>query len=462
MRNPSFVTHPPGQMWAPFYAVPLSVVFLGGCVDPSLDGTVTLDPTMVTRAFVHVDADPSVRAHVVYGDKNTDEATWTATPEQTGGALDFVLYLHGGASSSFRVEGTDARGHAVSGPLQDVTTEALPRMLPNFRSTIEVALDGLGPWLLTSCLSDNEHAAVVILSLDGGVVWYWQPGDAVVAAARYDALTGTVYGSAFDPTNDGQGYLFEIPVAGGEPVIHPLPWAHHDTVVVDNGDAGPLWAQLVTTFQEVDGQSIAGDTIVEVSRDGVQRVVWSAFDALTPTENSGWNLTPFPNGEPDWTHANGLSYEESEGAYYVSLWWPEQVIKVDRATGNTVWFMGGAENEFTFVGDSGFGPQHAPEFHDGRLGVFDNRDATEGSRAAEYLVDERARTATLEWSYTPEDPQYALVLGDTTRREDGSHLIAWGSTGDIFVTDANNTLGGLLRMEQPLAIGAVSEIGAMP
>ena len=135
MRNPLFVTHPPGQMWALLCAVPLSVLFLGGCVDPSLDATVTLDPTMVTRAFVHVDADPSVRAHVVYGDKNTDEATWAATPKQTGGALDFVLYLHGGASSSFRVEGTDARGHAVSGPLQDVTTDALPRMLPNFRST---------------------------------------------------------------------------------------------------------------------------------------------------------------------------------------------------------------------------------------------------------------------------------------------------------------------------------------
>jgi hypothetical protein len=106
--------------------------------------------------------------------------------------------------------------------------------------------------------------------------------------------------------------------------------------------------------------------------------------------------------------------------------------------------------------------QLALEFHEGRLGVFDNRDATEGSRAAEYLVDERARTATLEWSYTPEDPQYALVLGDTTRREDGSHLIAWGSTGDIVVTDADSTLSGLLRMEQPLAIGAVSEVGVMP
>jgi hypothetical protein len=135
---------------------------------------------------------------------------------------------------------------------------------------------------------------------------------------------------------------------------------------------------------------------------------------------------------------------------------------VDRATGNTAWFMGGAENEFTFVGDSGFGPQHAPEFHDGRLGVFDNRDADAGSRAVEYTVDEPARTATLQWSYAPDDPQYALVLGDTTRRDDGSHLIAWGSAGDIFVTDADSTLSGLLRMEQPLAIGAVTEIGAMP
>ena len=433
-----------------------------------------MDSTMVTRAFVHVDADPGVRAHLVYGERDAEESSWVSTPDLTGGSLDFVLYLRAGTRSSFRLEGTDALGRVVQGPIQDVTTGALPRNLPDFRSTIDLTLDGLGPWLLTSCLSDNEHAAVVILTLDGGVVWYWQPGDAVVAAARFDALTGKVYGSAFDPANGGYGYLFEIPVAGGDPVFYPLPSAHHDTVRIDNGDGGPLWAQLVTTFQEVDGRFIAGDTLVEVSSDGVQRTVWNAFDHLTPTENSGWNLTPFPNGEPDWTHANGLYYDDDEGAYYISLWWPEQVVKVDRATGNTVWFMGGVENEFTFVGDSGFGPQHAPEFREGRLGLFDNRDATEGSRAVEYRVDEAARTATLEWSYAPDDPQYALVLGDTTRRDDGSHLMAWGSTGDIVVTDAftdavtdavtdaNKVPSGLLRMEQPLAIGTVSEIGAMP
>lgn len=435
------------------------LLVLGGCARALPAATVTLDDTMVTRAFVHVDADLGVTAHVVYGD--ADAADTRVTPDASGGALDFVLYVHAGVTTAFQLEGTDADGRTVRGPRQTLDAPALPDGVPAFDAAVPVTLDGFGPYLLTSALSDNAHAVVLIVTTDGRPVWYWQPGDAVVAAARFDAASGTVYGSAFDPANDAYGYLFDVPVRGGEPAVRVLTGAHHDTVRIDDG-ASTVDAQLVTMFQDVDGQTIAGDTLVEVGPDGAQRRVWSAFDALTPTENAGWSLSQFPDHVPDWTHANGLWYDADAGAYYVSLWWSGQVVRIDRASGATDWFMGGAENEFTFADGDAFGPQHAPELVDGRLGLFDNRSASEGSRAVEYTVDDAARTAAVAWSFTPPEPSYALVLGDVTRRPDGAHLMGWGSTGDVYLTDGDDALVGFLRLDQPLAIGAVTELAALP
>lgn len=439
--------------------LPLGALAAVGCVARLPEASVTLDDTMVTRAFVHVDVDPGTTAHVVYGDADADDTR--VTPDADGPALDFVLYAHAGGTTRFRVEGVDADGRAVHGPDQTFDTDALPDGVPGFTEAVPVTVDGLGPWLLTSALSDNAHATVLIVTTDGRPVWYWQPGDAVVAAARYDASSGTVYGSAFDPANDAYGYLFDVPVRGGAPTLRALTGAHHDTVRFDDG-GGPIDAQLVTVFQDVDGQTIAGDTVVEIDAAGGQRTVWSAFDALTPTENAGWTLTQFPDHVPDWTHANGLWYDAASDDYLVSLWWPEQVVRIDRATGATAWVMGGDSDTFTFTDGDAFGPQHAPAWADGQLTVFDNRSASEGSRAVEYAVDEAAHTATVAWQFSPPEPSYALVLGDVTRRADGSHLLGWGSTGDVYVTDADDAVAGFLRLDQPLAIGAVTELAALP
>ncbi len=434
--------------------LPLSIA----CVRTLPDASVTVDTEVVTRALVQLDAGEEITAHVTYGDADADEALWLSTPEQTGSALAFTVYLHAGLESAFRVEGVDANGREVTGPLQTVTAGSLPSGVPVFDTTIDVTVADLGPWLLTTGMSASpEDTAVVITTTDGRTVWYWQPGDAVIPSARFDPATGTIYGTAFDLLNEGYGYLFNLPVAGGDLVTHPLTWAHHDAVLLSDGTL----TTCVSAFAEFEGESIAGDTLVEVAPDGTERTIWSAFDHLTPTVNIGWTISQFPNGEPDWTHCNGIDYDEDQGAYYVSLWGPEQVVKIDRATGDTVWFLGGPENQFDFGDDPGFGPQHAPEFHGGRLHLFDNRDG-EGSRAVAYALDEAAMTATLDWSFEPADPQWALVLGDVSERADGSHLMSWGSGGDIFVTDANEQLSGFLRMDKALAVGQVSEIGEMP
>ncbi len=425
---------------------------------PLPEALLTADPDMVTRVAVHLETDEPITAHAEYGDAGDPQESWSHTPDQTGSTLDFTVYLHADATSGVRVVGTDATGRAVAGPTQEFQVDSLPSAIPDFGSTIDVTLEGLGPYLLTSEMSaDPAETAVTVVTLDGRPVWYWQPGDGVIPSARFDAATGSIYGVVFDLPNAGFAYTFSIPIAGGEVVKHELTWAHHDALLLDDG----VTATLVSTFGEYDGQQIAGDSIVEIDADGNERTVWDAFDHLTPAENHAWNITQFPDGQPDWTHANGLDYDPGEGAYYLSLWGPEQIVKVDRATGNTVWVMGGPENDFDFGDDPGFGPQHAPDYEDGHLRVFDNRNGS-GSRACDYVVDASARTATLDWSFAPADPEWALVLGDVTERADGSHLLGWGSAGNIFVTSPDDQLVGFLQMVKALAVGQVTELGSMP
>lgn len=434
------------------------LLLLAGCTRTLPEATLTVDPDMVTRVAVHLENADVITAHAEYGDAGAPEELWAHTPDQTGSTLDFTVYLHASATSGIRVVGTDARDRAISGPVQEIAIDDLPSGIPEFTSTIDVTLDGLGPFLLTSAMSaDPTETAVTIHTVDGRPVWYWQPDDGVIPSVRYDVASGTLYGVVFDLPNAGFGYTFQLPVAGGDVVKHELTGVHHDALLLEDG----VMATLVTSFDDFEGEEIAGDRIVEIDPDGTERTVWDAFDYLTPAENHAWNITPYPDGQPDWTHANGLDYDPVEGAYYLSLWGPEQIIKVDRATGNTVWIMGGTENEFDFGDDVGFGPQHAPDFEDGRLLLFDNRGAG-GSRACDFVVDETARTATLDWSFEPSDPEWALVLGDVTERADGSHLMSWGSAGNIFVTAADDELVGFLQMDKALAVGQVSELGMLP
>lgn len=455
----------------PFSLVVPVLAGLAACSSPLGEPTVTMDPTMVTRAFVHVDSETPVTAHVEYGDKDADTDTWLTTPSVTGTSLDFVLYLHADTTSQFRIKGEDERGRPVSTRKQEITTEGLPSDIPEFSPMIDVALDGLSPWLLTSLLGGELSASVVtIVTLDGRVVWYWQPEDTVIPSARLDAASGLIYGTGFDIANEGHAYMFTLPLAGtggeaGEVVKHDLQWAHHDAIMLDERETESSPGTIVvpvSTFADVDGVTVAGDSIVEISPDGTETTIWDAFDHLVPAENASWNMTQFPQGQKDWTHGNGLFYDDTDGAYYFSLWGPEQIVKIDRSTGNTVWHMGGPENEFDFGDDPGFGPQHAPEFSNGELRLFDNRNSSSGSRGASYAVDEDARTATLTWSFEPADAQWALVLGDVTLRPDGSHLLSWGSSGDIFMTDAQDELVGFIRCDEPLAIGQVSELAELP
>jgi hypothetical protein len=116
---------------------------------------------------------------------------------------------------------------------------------------------------------------------------------------------------------------------------------------------------------------------------------------------------------------------------------PEWVKKINRQTGEVLWHLGGAENEFTFVGVD---PKEAVDhfgghaFHrlaNGHVLIYDggNGRGTRSSQVHEYQLDEERKIAAHVWSYIPDPPVYGWHEGNAQRLRNGNTFIGWGGDG---------------------------------
>jgi hypothetical protein len=231
------------------------------------------------------------------------------------------------------------------------------------------------------------------------------------------------------------------------------PSAHH--AVAQLGVHGARFAYLAGTVREVDGEEVMGDRIVEVADDGTEREVWNAFDQLPVVRTDGWD-TRTVTGEADWTHANGLYYDPDSDAYYLSTYFLGQVFKIDRATGATIWRLGGTDSDFAFVDDAGFAHQHAPEVHGDTLYVFDN--GAPAARAVAYTLDTDAWTATKTWEWQTPEGSRVGVLGDVDELPDDQLLTAWGDLGQLAVVGRDGSLHWRLDTEPGVILGKAQQI----
>ena len=219
--------------------------------------------------------------------------------------------------------------------------------------------------------------------------------------------------------------------------------------------------ELLSIIRESRGNG--GDQIIERAPDGSETTVWDAFEDFPTTHNHGWEETKLADGAADWTHANGIQYIPADDDFLISLYYPQSVVRVDRATGTTEWILNGVDNEFTVAPDAAFGPQHAPCLTPGGVLVFDNGDASRGSRLEELTLDVDARTASLAWQWSPEPGAWNPLLGHV--EPFGADLVAnWGVVPDVYVYDADRNLVAHLTLDPDGftgALGAVRGLGSL-
>jgi hypothetical protein len=165
--------------------------------------------------------------------------------------------------------------------------------------------------------------------------------------------------------------------------------------------------------------TVTGNAIVDLDANNNPVWVWDAFDYL--------DVNRHPMSFPDWTHANALVYNTSDGSLLFSLRHQSWVLKIDYANGNgagdVIWKLGyqgdfvlnsGSDTDWFFAQhDANFASQNATGAF--QLALFDNGDSRVAgldgitcaedlghcySTAAIFDVDENARTAGRLWSYT--------------------------------------------------------------
>ncbi len=162
--------------------------------------------------------------------------------------------------------------------------------------------------------------------------------------------------------------------------------------------------------------------------DTANRVVfeWRSWDHVDITETTTENLTSW---RIDYVHGNAIELDY-DGNILISARNLDQVIKVNRQTGDMLWRLGGKKNEFTMApGGRFFLRQHdIRRLPNGNITVFDNRaDATPYySRAVEYQLDEAARQVRQVWEYRNTPDVYAAWIGNAQRLPSGNTLVGWG------------------------------------
>lgn len=185
------------------------------------------------------------------------------------------------------------------------------------------------------------------------------------------------------------------------------------------------------------GHNLPGSATAEVSG-----VVIQEFDA---DKNLVWewkshdhyqfadvdqNYLMNPN-KVDWTHANSVELDQ-DGNVLVSLRHFNEITKIDHATGEIIWRLGGKQNQFAFPDDPvGFSGQHdIRRVSDTSVSMLDNGEYTTPSvcRALEYALDETNKVAHLAWEYIYDSSMSSLACGGHHYSANGNHVVDFGFT----------------------------------
>ncbi len=317
---------------------------------------------------------------------------------------------------------------SLDGKIQSFTTGSLPLGLPD----LEVTGDGHDQFTLVPVL--GATTAITIINPEGKIVWYHTDDrDLDFYRARLSAdgehliyNAGSVSG---DPSDESEIVRVRLDGSGSKSV--PVPLLAHDFVEHPDGTIGAI----VVEYREVDGVTIRGDQIVELSGDGDIETVWSAWDCFDPEQDRSDDL------EHGWTFANALDYDPDEDAYYLGMRNFSSIAKIDRESGTCEWVLGFSGSTFDFAdGSDRFLHQHQFEVRGDHILVLDN-DGSSGSesRVLEYELDFDNNLATQVWSYVASPPVYTFVLGEPTRLSDEDVFVNWSAAGQLERVSGDET-----------------------
>jgi Arylsulfotransferase (ASST) len=368
-----------------------------------------------------------------------------------------ALGLHPGTAYRSVVEAVGLHGTAHSDTIS-FTTGPLPVALQR----VSLSTTGTGSAGLTLASVQASGDSVFALAFDsaGAIRWYRGfEGSERFAGELKQQANGrfTLYRGSSTGVEPVPGHFIEFTPAGDSvravTVNLPRYLDNHELWITSGSDGSDrfhffTYDQRISDLSPIGGGDqvlLAGHQLVRLRADGSTEYEWNGWDRLDLEE---WIEPPRPDPNDrtvrDFDHPNGLGFDR-DGNYIVSFRHLSQVMKIDAATGEAMWRLGGRKNEFTFHNDplGGFSAQHSPRIlANGNLLVYDNGTSHEPqeSRAVEYALDLEDRRATLVWEFRHVPPIYTPAVGGAQRLRNGNTLVGFGFVGQASEVRPDGTV----------------------
>ena len=172
---------------------------------------------------------------------------------------------------------------------------------------------------------------------------------------------------------------------------------------------------------------------------------WESLDHVALTESHA-GVPKDATTEPyDYFHINSVA-PTPDGNVIISARHTWAVYKVDLATGQVRWRLGGKKSDFDLPRSATFAWQHDVQFEDPTtLRMFDNgsdgeQEVTDESQVLWFSIDEANRTARLERRLVHPAKISAHAMGNAQRLDNGNLFVCWGTAQRISEFAEDGTL----------------------
>ncbi|HWL50456.1 MAG TPA: LamG-like jellyroll fold domain-containing protein, partial [Acidimicrobiia bacterium] len=430
-----------------------------------LKGTFAVDVEMIPEKFDPVVTDYAVRCD---GENPVEVSATSLDGTQIG--VDGQKHAGGAFSTEVAIDPGQAFKVSIQrgGETRDYHVRCLPLDFPSWdydrlaqpkrefyaitpSASLAVIFDDHGVpvwWHRTVDSEGNNRAALDAKVLDNGWIAYTtQENDSTYHVLEPDGSPVEAVESVAGPGT--------VKVVGG-------PTDHHELQRLPNGNFLLIsyWPRegvdMTSLCDEAEPPKCAGkeDTVLdsviqEVTPQGSVAWEWRSEDhialAETPTR---WNKLILTRPERDIVHMNAIE-PVGNGAVMFSARHLDAVYKIDKATGNVIWKLGGTPTSGSLTvlndpqGSYPLGGQHDVRLQaDGTITIHDNRTGLgDAPRAVRYEIDETQMTATLVEQVHDSQVSSSFCCGSSRRSDDGSWLMSWGGNSTVteFGSDEQRT-----------------------
>lgn len=172
------------------------------------------------------------------------------------------------------------------------------------------------------------------------------------------------------------------------------------------------------------------DVVIQEVKDG--KAIWqwktSEHQELYAQSQEGNDYSTVSDDTLDYTHFNSMTIDESDGNLVCSFRNLDEILKIDRETGEIIWTLGGVEDDFSLTDEQKFSRQHNARITGyGYITLYDNGIKNENTRVVKLKLDEENMSVIDYKSYSLDD--YYKYMGSVQELDSENEVFLIGTGG---------------------------------